>query len=636
METGEPVRQDELLQRLGWLCELVQTRAQRRLAASWHKRGIAAWRQELPTHAWMAQHKIAGTFEGPHYLRTDSRAGRIADELAGRVVRSALGRMQIAEALLATWMSPAEWRALDEPCRKACLARQYKLLPAAATRVEIRNISRAIARHVRREGTLPKNVFDLYPCPRLQTLVAPLDAADGQFARVVGETLELLLPLVPRPRNRQDWAWHTLPYQMPAWACDRYPDGKARLPLLRVTERGARLQMPFEFVPPPIRALQRPVAGALQMRALGLDWGVRRLLTGAVVEPDEQSTRVRCDGRPYFFQAAGMQAHLYALRGQAQRLAAKIERQDRLLDGLPDASADNCLVARHKILLEEKALCWRHLRRVNEQLACAAAKWACETALAEDCNTIVLEDLSEMESRDLGRHTNGRCALQVRGALLKRIKNICQANGVSLLVVDPRGTSSQCSRCGRKSRYQHAPDRLQGRDGARHKNWLVCACGRSSDRDHSAAERIGARGLALAAISEALAKDEAMHEKTRARAAAAAAKKEPTPSVRLSRSRRKRLSVFPTSISAHRPCGDESPSSVCRGARVGSRQRVRRGSFSGAAAVMVSCSGSHPPDVEHVCDGLLGGFKQRLRASRVQAHAPGPRHAQNKLLQETS
>ncbi len=100
---------------------------------------------------------------------------------------------------------------------------------------------------------------------------------------------------------------------------------------------------------------------------------------------------------------------------------------------------------------------------------------------------------------------NGRVNLQTRGALFARIRDLAATYGIQVLASRPSGTSSRCSRCGQRSRHYRAPDKPHLRKGEHaHEDWLLCPCGHFADRDHFAAERIGARSLDLyASIIEA-------------------------------------------------------------------------------------------------------------------------------------
>jgi transposase len=94
-----------------------------------------------------------------------------------------------------------------------------------------------------------------------------------------------------------------------------------------------------------------------------------------------------------------------------------------------------------------------------------------------------------------GKLVNSGTSQSVRGMVADRIDEKAEVAGVRLVLVPAGGTSANCSRCGRKSVFRHAPDRKSGDD-----NWLVCACGRAPSqpaRQHDAPQP-HARHLAVA------------------------------------------------------------------------------------------------------------------------------------------
>jgi hypothetical protein len=367
--------------------------------------------------------------------------------------------------------------------------------------VELTHSRRQLRKFYRTNAHKPVDAYEVSSCPELKTLTLPLDACDRQLVTLEGSAkpgewlLKVLLPTAAKPQ-KPDWAWHVLTIALPAWARTRYRDWSACKPVLQITERGlVKLLLPLERMLPPARKLGRAVGGTLQARGFSLDWGQRRLLTGAVVEPGEDGWALT-SGRQYVFQARAAQTNLYRTREHAQHLAARIDRLDDLLAN----NENEALRARQQQLLDEKRRQWAHVSERNEQLACAAALWAITHTLAEDCNVIFHEDLDTLEAQKLGRTVNGRVNLQIRAQAFTRIADLARLVGIRVIKVPARGTSNRCSRCGMRSRHYHAPDNPKLKVAKRpHANWLICACGHSADRDHSAAERIGARGLQLLA-----------------------------------------------------------------------------------------------------------------------------------------
>ncbi len=88
---------------------------------------------------------------------------------------------------------------------------------------------------------------------------------------------------------------------------------------MRATQNATYFLVPLDvLVPEP----------SLNTRILGLDWGVRRLLTGAVIE--SEGSTATTNGRPFFLNSRSLQNKNYRRRNNAEILAAKVGQMDRL------------------------------------------------------------------------------------------------------------------------------------------------------------------------------------------------------------------------------------------------------------------------------------------------------------------
>jgi IS605 OrfB family transposase len=238
---------------------------------------------------------------------------------------------------------------------------------------------------------------------------------------------------------------------------------------------------------------QEPLA-----KNFGGDWGERRLITGAITYLDENGDVVTT-GRPLYFDTSDLQRKQGRRRAEGYHLNDEVKRLKA-----EQAVAARPAVARATkiaVLEQESGSLWQRVSQCDRQVEHAGGKWQVETALAEGATTIVMEDIDSLESRGHGREVNSRCANQPRGGVQTRTREKAEMVGLEVVSVNPRGTSSLCSRCQRKSVFWQASDRRYGkvdkRTGkrAQHQNWLVCEDCRSSDRDHAAGESIGARGF---------------------------------------------------------------------------------------------------------------------------------------------
>jgi hypothetical protein len=237
---------------------------------------------------------------------------------------------------------------------------------------------------------------------------------------------------------------------------------------------------------------------AENFKILGLDWGVRRLLSGAVVEQDAQN-QISTTGRPFYFDSSPLQDKQERRRVEAEHLRAEIDRLEK--DEQTVKEPCPARIAKIDVWQQELNHLWRRINQSNRQIEHAGAKWAVETALAEGAQRIALEDIDSLETRGLGKKVNSRNNNQVRGGIQKRIYEKAELAGLEVVSTAPRGTSSLCSRCQKSSVFWQAPDRKLGKANPKtgtqvaHQNWLVCTDCRSSDRDHAAGEAIGARGF---------------------------------------------------------------------------------------------------------------------------------------------
>jgi IS605 OrfB family transposase len=457
----ERISEKVLRERAGYLIEMVSTLAEESLASHWNQTDLDAYLKDgQPAFAYKAAGQTFGWLDlQTEDLYAPSRVGYMALEAMGRTLRSSDFRRQLLNSLIN-----------DQP------------LPSKADAVSIRNSWRAQENFYQRNGRYPRDFFELEPeHPKVarQTLLA---VCDEQFCELSQSELALMLPLVAQPESKADWAWHTIPYRQPL-----HLEGSACKPTLRISGKKLIADMPFE------KDKVNPIS-LIPMRAMGFDWGVNTPLVGSLawLENGQPMT----DGREVRFSADGLLGQIYDLCGHTEDLSAKIDLFSRFL-GLPletapaDVRSDNPLAQDRAILWLERQRVSRRYNKLLDELAHLVSRWAIEQALAHCCDTIVLEDLRTLEPQ-LNRKQNLRVNLGLRGKIAELINQKAQEVGIRVLIVDARGTSSCCSRCGQKTRHYASPDSAVA--GYR---WMRCpACGVSLDRDHAGSERIAGRGLA--------------------------------------------------------------------------------------------------------------------------------------------
>jgi hypothetical protein len=526
----------------------------------------------MPSLAYKGAAALWGWIKLPGGLYGVSRMVWMAQELARRQLRCANYRLGVVGQLLAG-------AAPDE----------------AGDPVTGRNFRRRIGRHLRETGVLPKDLFDLEPCAPRAPAQIPLAAVEEQFAELVaGEgnataTIRLLLPTVPRPASKRDWSRLELRAGVPA----RYQRGRLRPPTLPVTGHGVvRVHLPVEFPKVP----KKPNNG----RVLGASWGVRRALTGAVVHRlpgAERNSRPAVDGRPLFFDPAQLSAKARRLGAEREHVRGRIDRSTNLLSTRPDPT----ITAKQALLPTQVEHLNARQGHLLDQIACLAARWAVEQALAANCHTIALEDLATLEHRGLGKKTNARVSLALRGRIADAIEAAAELEGLRVVKAPDPGTSSFCSRCDSKVRHLTAPN---GRDGHA---WAQCtSCGHLADRDHLAAENVGCRAIAARA-------GRVRHKETR--------HKQLTHKPRPKHERGPKCGPTPKRpkhVSGRRRAGRVATSPPHAGPpAAGHRQAGPEPQDHGTTVVQVRKRPSHPTNGSQPLAGLLHAHRRRLKATPI-------------------
>lgn len=486
--TGEVLSTVVLAERVGWAASLVSGMAAKLLAAHWNgadvdalASGVDAGGRALPSNAWMALRRLDWTVAPTEGVRVNDRIVRMAQEQAGRTLRSAKWRADLTAGVLATWpaepgrRTPSEWHAIREAIPGG------RHLPSSV----ITSRTRQIVAFIRSNGRLPIDVFELEAAPRSARML-PLSACDGQQATIArGDDpgralLRLRLPTRPDPRSYRDWTWVACPITLPPTVP---PGAVLHLPTLRVHQGTLRADLAYTHAVPKARRTGHTIA-------LGVDWGLNTLLSAGAVQLHDDG-RIMALGAGGMFRTSGVMAKQHQLRREAEHLHVKAEHYQRLI-----AHRDtHPLTGKCEVLATE----FRHVaaRRshLNDALARSAARWTVDQAIAAGAAVIYVEDLRSMEVRGMGRTLNTRLSQQVRGQIVDRMRHLAAEAGIAVVTVPARGTSRHCPRCLVPLRHRKAPDRPTAPGW----KWALCPnpeCGWQGDRDTGAWQRIAARGLA--------------------------------------------------------------------------------------------------------------------------------------------
>jgi hypothetical protein len=617
-KAGEALTTATLAERVAWCAALVQGMAARLSAGHWNPAGLEslasgrdAADRPLPAMAWMALRRLGWGAAPPDGVTVNDRVVRMAQEQAGRALRSACWRDGLTRAVTGTWPADPAKRTGQEWDAVRAAVPGGEQLPSAVIRAR----TRQIIRYLRDHGRLPDGVTELEAPPRMpgMLILAACDRQQAVLERHEADPrralLRLQLPVRPDPRGYGDWSWVAVPLALPPTV-----PAAATLHLPTLRAAGGRVLADIAFTQPVPRARRTG-----HTVALGIDWGLNTMLSAGAVRlrPDGAVTALGAGGQ---YRAGGVLAKAGRLRRQGEALHAKADRCQRLAAG----DEAHPLTAKAAVLTEEAGRVAGRRGHLNDALAWSAARWAAGQAVAAGATVIYVEDLRSMEARGMGRTLNTRLSQTVRGRIIERLRHIAAGHGIAVVTVPARGTSRYCPRCLVPLRHCKAPDRPTAPGW----KWARCpGCGWQGDRDHGAWQRIAARGLAHQAKT-AVSRDtgtmtvRAVDDALEARAVVAPyasgrdrSKAGPTPR----RSTPRRAPRRRTAPSPPRPRGGQRP----EGHATTARQLPRAASRDQRAST--TCT--EPPRRPHRARGaaLGAGFHRNAHATPPQRE-PDPQH----------
>ncbi len=435
--------------------------------------------RRLPSNAWMALRRLGWTVTAPAGVKVNDRIVRMAQEQAGRTLRSAKSRADLTAGVLAAWPADPARRTVQEwdAVRDAVPAGQH--LPSSV----IKSRTRQIAAFARKHGRMPADVFQLEAAPRVARMLL-LSACDGQQATIERHEsdsrralLRLQLPTRSDPRSYRDWTWVACPVALPPTVPGR---AVLHLPTLRLHQGTVRADLAYTHAVPKTRRTGHTVA-------LGVDWGLNTLLSAGAARLHDDGT-ITALGSGGMLRTAGVLAKQHRLRRLSEHLHAKADHYQRLIGD----NTNHPLTARSLALTDEIRNVSARRSNLNNALAQAAARWTVDQAIAAKASVIYVEDLRSLEARGMGRPMNTRLSQQVRGQITDRMRHLAAETGIAVITVPARNTSRHCPRCLVPLRHRKAPDRPTTPGW----KWALCpSCGYQGDRDTGAWQRIAARGL---------------------------------------------------------------------------------------------------------------------------------------------
>nr|WSY55870.1 zinc ribbon domain-containing protein [Streptomyces sp. NBC_00886] len=482
-KTGETLSAAALAERVGWCVDLVSSMAAALTGEHWNTRdvdvlaaGEDAEGRELPSNAWMALRRLGWTVRpGP---KVNDRIVRMAQEQAGRTLRSVKWRSDLAVGVVRAWPADPKKRTADEwdAVREAVPGGQ--LLPSSL----IASRTRQVVSFYKKHDRMPVDFFELEGAPRIARMLL-LSACDSQQATIErGDEpgralLRLQLPIRPDPQSYADWTWVACPITLPPTV----PAGAVlHLPTLRIHQGAVPADLAYTHAVPKTQRTGHTVA-------LGVDWGLNTLLSAGAARLHDDG-KITTLGSGGMFRASGVLSKQHRLRRQSEYLHTRTDQYDRLIG----SGERHHLADKRQTLADEIRHVSDRRSNLNDALAWSAARWAVDQAIAAGATAIYIEDLRSLEARGMGRNHNTRMSQTVRGQIMERMRHLAAEVGIAVVTVPARNTSKHCPQCLVPLRHRKSPDRPTVPGW----KWAICpSCDWQGDRDQGAWRRIVARGL---------------------------------------------------------------------------------------------------------------------------------------------
>lgn len=439
-----------------------------------------------------------------------NRQWRCESESAGRLLRAHAERKRLFLAVLPILSDgliiPATTKKTARKDRKVLMQQVRDIAQGEnATVMELVNITEQACNMYLKTGAFPATYEELQPIAVQHIATLTYAADDGMAAgqayrmRIDLETATLTYRLRgPDSHGTWDWRADEIVLGMPAPLRDLLQQGAPMAPTLREIRALGATRYAVLDVMVEVPAIPAPAWDA-QDRVLGWDWGVRALLTTAVVTTNGEQMN-----RPFFLNTGGFDGSQARLRRQIDQLKACRDRVNHLIAQCPDSPhrwAWDHEQQRHEVLI---ARCWRKYERRNKELAHLAANILIFLAQIHGCSLICGEQLSSLRTLDRGHTVRGRWRnwrnnTTIRSALQRVLAYKGNRWGIRVRQEQPKNTSHTCPRCGESAQTYahssltvvHAP-LLSGK-------WLIChnpTCGWNGARDYAAAINIARLGVA--------------------------------------------------------------------------------------------------------------------------------------------
>ena len=283
----------------------------------------------------------------------------------------------------------------------------------------------------------------------------PLAPDDNQIHQVEtnSENLHFTLktPSCKNPLSYHDYQETNLKVKIPNHLENLLQAGEICKPSLRLSNNKIYLDIPVKM-----KSLS---LDSISNRVLACDLGVSTQVTSSILE--KQDEEIRQLSQPEFYN--------HSCKRKLQRIIHERTQTPNNIKQYED--------------LKDKE------KNLRKQVQHDIANYLISKALASKCETIVLENLSDLQAPGGMARTSRHISHWARGDLLEKIEYKANLVGLEVETVNPWKTSQYCSKCGE---HGHTIKASNNHEQSGHGGWFYCSnCGFNADRDYNACLNVG-------------------------------------------------------------------------------------------------------------------------------------------------
>lgn len=428
------------------LLKLVQKVGQRRMRQAYKKEILDALKEK----GKKAYKILEPLLEVKARKKLTSRLHRGVLEVVGRTLRSINQRRELFEELKSVSEDPEKWD-------------YRKLIKAKGVYAKaeyVKNLAEQTINFKKKNEKLPEDFMELQGRPKMHNAMISYAPDDGQAIQIAREgkslKIKLKVPQIVEAGEKQKWEWIELKVPLPEFLEEK----KAVSPDLRLAN------IHGDWVPVLDYKVEVEVGKKQKSKYfLTVDWGTRKLITVCVFDKEGNQVSV-----PIFLQFDPLLGKLLRIRKEIDSLKSK---RDKLNKKSTHWYKYNREIAKR----------WRKFRAINKALSHLAANVIVLIAQIYGCESIHVEWLKGLKSKNFSHLLNWIINSTVRQAIYSLVEYKAKLVGISFgKPVPPAGTSQYCPRCGAKGIHVKASD---DRTPCKKGGWFVCcSCSFNADRDY--------------------------------------------------------------------------------------------------------------------------------------------------------